>query len=109
MVFYFLFTFFSCIFSLFQRVGRPSLATHFPILSNVKIDLLVITDSLLWRWHLLAIVLYRAAGVILLYVNIIFSLFKKTYHFMMPQVELKDGPQEQFTHEMEPFLRDKGW
>jgi len=29
--------------------------------------------------------------------------------FMMPQVELKDGPQEQFTHEMEPFLRDKGW
>ncbi|KAG2533633.1 hypothetical protein PVAP13_9NG001625 [Panicum virgatum] len=23
-------------------------------------------------------------------------------------VELKDGPQEQFTHEMEPFLRDKG-
>ena len=27
---------------------------------------------------------------------------------MMPQVELKEGPLEQFTHEMEPFLRKQG-
>ena len=26
----------------------------------------------------------------------------------MPQVELKEGPLEQFTHEMEPFLRKQG-
>ena len=28
--------------------------------------------------------------------------------FTMPQVELKEGPLEQFTHEMEPFLRKQG-
>jgi hypothetical protein len=32
--------------------------------------------------------------------------FKKT--FTIPQVELKEGPLEQFTHEMEPFLRKQG-
>lgn len=26
----------------------------------------------------------------------------------MPQVELKEGPLEEFTHEMEPFLRKQG-
>lgn len=27
---------------------------------------------------------------------------------MICQVELKEGPLEQFTHEMEPFLRKQG-
>jgi hypothetical protein len=45
-------------------------------------------------------------------VNAIFSflyiVFHQIYTFTMPQVELKEGPLEQFTHEMEPFLRKQG-
>ena len=38
----------------------------------------------------------------------LYELASKTLNFMMPQVELKEGPLEQFSHEMEPFLRKQG-
>jgi hypothetical protein len=37
-----------------------------------------------------------------------YEMVNSIYTFTMFQVELKEGPLEQFSHEMEPFIRKQG-